>query len=57
MMNDNKEKPETPINKQETVKELKEQAVDPEEVKKGYNERNPAQPHGAFPPDTDNSTE
>ena len=36
----------------ETAKDLKEQTVNDKEVKKGYNERNPVQPQGAFEPDS-----
>ncbi|MEO6537956.1 MAG: hypothetical protein ABIT07_09565 [Ferruginibacter sp.] len=36
----------------ETVKDLKKQAGKKEEVKKGYNEKNPAQPEGAFKPNS-----
>ncbi len=38
-------------NSKEKVADLKKQTVDKEEVKKGYNEKNPTQPQGAFPPD------
>ena len=36
----------------ETVKDLKKQVDKKDEVKKGYNEKNPAQPQGAFKPDS-----
>ena len=37
--------------KQESVKDLKKAATQDDAVKKGYNEKNPAQPQGAFKPD------
>ena len=37
----------------ETVTELKEQTHAKDEVKKGYNEKNPTQPQGAFIPDSE----
>ena len=46
--NNKKQKEETP----ETTKDLKNQAVDKKEVKKGYNEKNPVQPEGSFKPDS-----
>jgi hypothetical protein len=33
----------------ETISELKESTVKKDGVKKGYNEKNPIQPQGAFP--------
>ncbi|MEP7166048.1 MAG: hypothetical protein ABI741_15200 [Ferruginibacter sp.] len=38
-------------NKPETIAELKNQATADEGVMKGYNEKNPGQPQGAFKPD------
>ena len=35
----------------ETKKDLKEQTTEDDTVKKGYNEKNPTQPQGAFKPD------
>lgn len=37
--------------KTETSTDLKKQATSDKEVKKGYNEKNPSQPQGAFKPD------
>ncbi len=37
--------------KKESAEDMKEQAKDGE-LKKGYNEKNPTQPEGAFPPDS-----
>jgi len=37
--------------KEETPADLKKQANEKDGVKKGYNEKNPAQPQGAFKPD------
>lgn len=37
--------------KTENVADLKKQSTGDKEVKKGYNEQNPVQPHGAFKPD------
>jgi len=39
----------------ETKSDLKKQTVKNDEVKKGYNEKNPAQPQGAFKPDNSSS--
>ena len=36
----------------ETIKDLKKQTLKKDEVKKGYNEKNPVQPQGAFKPDS-----
>lgn len=36
----------------EKIADLKKQSNDPEEVKKGYNEKNPVQEEGAFKPDS-----
>ncbi len=41
--------------KEETVADLKKQTIKKDGVKKGYNEKNPTQPQGAFKPD--NATE
>ena len=35
----------------EKVEDLKKQTTDTDEVKKGYNEKNPVQEQGAFKPD------
>ena len=35
-----------------TVVEIKNETVDPDAAKKGYNEKNPIQPQGAFTPDS-----
>jgi hypothetical protein len=40
--------------KKETVADLKDQSTNDQAVKKGYNEKNPAQPQGAFKPDAAN---
>jgi hypothetical protein len=37
--------------KTESIADLKKQTTSNNEVKKGYNEKNPVQPHGAFKPD------
>ncbi len=37
----------------EKVSDLKEQTVKKDDVKKGYNEKNPTQPEGAFKPDSE----
>lgn len=51
-MNENKtnkdQQPDT-----EKISDLKEQTVKKDDVKKGYNEKNPAQPEGAFKPDSE----
>ena len=39
-------------NSKEKISDLKKQAVKTDEVKKGYNEKNPTQPEGAFKPDS-----
>lgn len=44
-----------PEDNRETHEEMKEQAKDGE-LKKGYNESNPTQPEGAFPPDSKDET-
>ena len=36
----------------ETKSDLKQQTVNEKKVKKGYNEQNPVQSHGAFEPDS-----
>ena len=51
MMQDDSPSPENKSASEETPKDLKKEAVDPKAVKKGYNEENPTQKHGAFPPD------
>ncbi len=38
-------------NSKEKIADLKKQTVNDDAVKKGYNEKNPTQPQGAFPPD------
>lgn len=38
--------------KVENISDLKKQTTSNEEVKKGYNEKNPVQPQGAFKPDS-----
>ncbi len=40
----------------ETISELKKQTTADDGVKKGYNERNPTQPQGAFKPDNATKT-
>ncbi len=40
----------------ESPEDLKKEAANPEALKKGYNEKNPAQPDGAFPPDSKNKS-
>ncbi|MEO7443883.1 MAG: hypothetical protein ABIT96_03065 [Ferruginibacter sp.] len=45
-------KPEQEKGTPENVHDLKKQTTDTEEVKKGYNEKNPAQEEGAFTPDS-----
>ncbi len=49
-----KEKITTPPdnNSKEKVADLKKQTTTDESVKKGYNEKNPTQPQGAFKPDS-----
>lgn len=48
-----KEKKNTPDkNSPEKISDLKNQTVAKDEVKKGYNEKNPTQPQGAFKPDS-----
>ena len=42
------------LKKKETVSSLKNETHKKNAVKKGYNEKNPAQPQGAFKPDTMN---
>ncbi len=37
----------------EKIEDLKKQTVSNEPVHKGYNEKNPTQPQGAFKPDSD----
>jgi hypothetical protein len=37
--------------KTETIVDLKKQTTSDNDVKKGYNEKNPVQPQGAFKPD------
>ncbi len=46
-----KTKPNENQAKPETIRELKEQTTADDGVKKGYNEKNPVQPQGAFKPD------
>ena len=41
----------------EEVKDLENQTVDSNEVKKGYNEKNEVQPEGSFTPDSKDSEE
>ena len=41
----------TQSGKKETVNDLKKQTTSNDTVKKGYNEKNPGQPQGAFKPD------
>ena len=36
----------------ESIADLKKDTVDKDGVKKGYNEKNPVQPQGAFPADS-----
>ncbi len=48
-----KEIPATP-KKKETVSSLKNETHKKDAVKKGYNEKNPTQPQGAFKPDAMN---
>lgn len=40
--------------KKETTSNLKAETTDDQAVKKGYNEKNPTQPQGAFKPDSTN---
>ena len=46
------EKKPVDFGKKETVESLKKETVSKEPVQKGYNEKNPAQPQGAFPADS-----
>ena len=41
----------------EEVKDLENQTVDSNEVKKGYNEKNEIQPEGSFKPDSKDAKE
>jgi len=41
--------------KGENIADLKKQTTSDKEVKKGYNEKNPVQPQGAFKPDNSTS--
>ncbi len=50
-----KEKNSEPVNKKETTADLKKEAVKDDPVHKGYNEKNPVQPEGAFKPDSKSS--
>ena len=43
-----------PDNKKETSASLKNESHKKDSVKKGYNEKNPTQPQGAFIPDAQN---
>ena len=44
-----------PDNKKETTASLKNESHKKDSVKKGYNEKNPTQPQGAFVPDSINN--
>ena len=44
----------TPKKKEETAASLKNETHKKDAVKKGYNEKNPTQPQGAFKPDAMN---
>ena len=48
-------KKEKPVEKKETPENLKKETTDPDATHKGYNEKNPLQPEGAFI--TDSKTE
>ncbi len=48
-----KSPPNPDKNSKEKVTELKKQTTEDDSVKKGYNEKNPTQPQGAFKPDSD----
>jgi len=50
-MKENK-KPREKNSKIEKISDLKKQTTSNTEVKKGYNEKNPVQPQGAFKPDS-----
>ena len=50
-MKDKKTTPPPPA--QEKPEDLKKETVNDDSVKKGYNEKNPTQPQGAFKPDSD----
>lgn len=41
--------------KKEKASQLKNESINPAATKKGYNEKNKAQPQGAFPPDNKHS--
>ena len=45
-------KEERDTNSKEKIIDLKKQTVVPNSVHKGYNEKNPTQPEGAFKPDS-----
>ncbi|MEO6490876.1 MAG: hypothetical protein ABIO04_13115 [Ferruginibacter sp.] len=49
-MKQNKDKNKGKL-KTESVEDLKKQTVSDDDVKKGYNEKNPTQAQGAFKPD------
>lgn len=51
-MPDKKENTQKDKSSKETVSDLKDETVKKDGVKKGYNEKNPAQPQGAFPADS-----
>ena len=40
-------------NSKEKITDLKKETTSDDSVKKGYNEKNPTQPQGAFKPDSD----
>jgi hypothetical protein len=49
-----KKKENTTRKPNQTTAELKKEAIKKDAVKKGYNEKNPTQPEGAFKPDSMN---